>query len=234
MSLPRQAVSYSYILNHPLRPKKVAFSPNLGILPIDPEVEKICRQAADAWTTSGVVVEEVNLDLGDIEKVFNDIRAFLYTGNLGRAFMDDNRDLIKPEVIWNIEQGLNLRVEDVSAAEKLRSAVYQKFYQLFQTYDLLICPAVAAQPFDVNIRYLTHLEGNELETYVSWLILTSALTVTACPALSVPCGFTEKGLPVGLQMLAPPQREDQLLSAAFDYEKLSELDSRVPIDPKIT
>jgi amidase len=234
MSLPRQAVSYSYILNHPLRPKKVAFSPNLGILPIDPEVEKICRQAADAWTKSGVVVEEVYLDLGNIEKVFNDIRAFLYTGNLGRAFMDENRELIKPEVIWNIEQGLNLRAEDVSAAEKVRSGIYQQFYQLFQSFDLLICPAVAAQPFDVDIRYLTHLEGKELETYVSWLILTSALTVTACPALSVPCGFTEKGLPVGLQMLAPPQREDQLLSAAWDFEKLGGLDSRVPIDPKVT
>jgi len=233
MSLPRLATTYSETLKNPEKPTRVAFSPNLGILPIDPEVGVICRKAADIWADAGVAIEEVNLDLGDIEKVFNDIRAFMYTGNLGRAFMDDNRELIKPEVIWNIEQGLNLRAEDVSSAEKLRSAIYQKFYQLFQTYDLVICPAVAAQPFDVNIRYLTHLEGNKLETYVSWLILTSALTVTACPALSVPCGFTEKGLPVGLQMLAPPQREDKLLSAAFDFETLSGLATRVPIDPKI-
>jgi amidase len=232
MSLPRLATSYTDILKQAVKPKKVAYSPNLGIAPIDPEVGLICRKAADIWADAGVTVEEVNLDLGDVEKVFNDIRAFLYTGNLGRAFMDDNRELIKPEVIWNIEQGLNLRVEDVSTAEKLRSGIYRKFYQLFQTFDLLLCPAVAAQPFDVNIRYLTHLEGQKLETYVSWLILTSALTVTACPALSVPCGFTEQGLPVGLQMLAPPQREDKLLSAALDFEALTGLDTQVPIDPK--
>ncbi len=238
MSMSRQALSFSDILKHPNKPKKVAFSPNLGLLPIEPEVDAICRRAADSWADAGVAIEEVNLDLGNIEKVFNDIRGFLYTGNLGRAFMDENRELLKPEVVSNIEQGLKLSAEDVSTAEKRRSGIYQIFYELFQTYDLLICPAVAAQPFDVNIRYLSHLEGKKLETYVSWLLMTSALSITACPALSVPCGFTEKALPVGLQMLAPPQREDLLLRAALNFETHCGPDSqlppdyRLPIDPR--
>lgn len=232
MSLPRLSYRYLDLLNTPSKPKRIAFSPNLGILKIDPEVEKICRAAAQSWAEAGVEVDEIDLSLGNIEKVFNDIRAFMYTGNIGRDFMDANRDLIKPEVIWNIEQGLALTAEDVSGAEKIRSGIYRIFYNLFQDYDLILCPAVACQPFNVDIRYLTEVEGQKMETYVSWLIMTSALTVTACPALSVPCGFSDKGLPVGMQMLAPPQREDLLLKAALAFEEHCGLKVELPMEPK--
>lgn len=232
MSLPRPAVSFLKSLDSPVKPRKVAYSSNLGVAPMDPEVKEICQKAAHSWSEAGVVVEEVNLDLGSVENIFNDLRAFLYTGNLGRLFMDENRDLIKPEVIWNIEEGLKLRAEDISTAEKTRSEIFKKFYTLFQEYDLLLCPAVAAKPFDVNMRYLKELEGQEFETYVSWLIMTSAITVTSCPAISIPCGFSDDGLPIGLQMVAPPQREDLLLGAAFLFEKQQGLNHRVPMNPK--
>lgn len=231
MSLPRPRASFLNSVDNPVKPAKIAFTPNLGVAPIDPEVEKICRTAAWSWEELGVIVEEIDLDLGNAETVFNDLRAFLYTGNLGRKFIEEYHDLVKPEVVWNVEQGLKLRAEDVSEAEIMRSAIFQKFHQTFQDYDLLICPSVAAQPFDVTTRYLTELQGYEFDTYVGWLVMTLIITLSACPAISIPCGFSRDGLPVGLQMVAPNQREDLLLGAAALFENMHGLNLKVPMDP---
>ena len=100
-------------------------------------------------------------------------------------------------------------------------------------YDLLVCPTVSVPPFDVDIRYLTEVDGVQMDNYVDWLLLTFALTLTACPAISVPCGFTESGLPVGLQLVGPPRGEAPLLSAAALFEEAAGLAARVPMDPVI-
>ncbi len=233
MSVPRPPKSFLHAVDQPQNPRKVAYSPNLGVAPIDPEVAEICRIAAQSWSQLGVAVEEVDLDLKGVEQVFNDLRAYLYTGNLGRRFMQAHRQLLKPEVVWNIEQGLKLRAEDISSAEIARSELYQKFFNLFREYDLLLCPAVAAKPFDVRKRYLEELEGHTFDTYIGWLIMTLAITTTSCPTISVPCGFSSEGLPVGMQMVAPAYGENRLLGAAILFEQLHGLDRLVPIDPRI-
>ncbi len=233
MSIPRPRTPFLGAVDHPQKPRKVAYSPNLGVAPIDPEVAEVCRKAALSWTDLGVAVEEVNLDLEDVEQVFNDLRGYLYTGNLGRRFMEDHRQLLKPEVVWNIEQGLKLSAENISSAEIARSELYQKFFKLFQEYDLLLCPAVAAKPFDVQERYLKELQGHTFDTYIGWLIMTLAITTTSCPAISVPCGFSGDGLPVGIQMVAPAYCEDRLLGAAALFEDLHGLNRLVPLDPRI-
>jgi amidase len=200
---------------------------------VDPEVKDICRKAAESFSELGAEVEEIDLDLSGTEKIFNTLRAFLFTAYIGRETLKAHRDKLKPEVIWNIEKGLNLSAEDVAAAEVARAEVYQKFCDLFRLYNVLLCPAVVTKPFDVDIRYLQELEGEKFETYISWLIMTFAITVTSCPAISVPCGFSMDGLPIGLQIVAPPQREDLLLSAAALFQDLHGFHRMVPINPRL-
>ncbi len=101
----------------------------------------------------------------------------------------------------------------------------------FETYDLLLCPTTAIPPFDIDMRYPDEIEGQRLETYIDWFAVTYAITLTASPALSLPCGFTAQRLPVGLQMVGRPRAEASLLAAAALAEELFGVAAGLPIDP---
>ena len=232
MALPRSAESYLHAVERPFKPRRVAFCPDIGGLKVQPEVEDICLRGAESFSELGCVVEQVRLPLDGVEKVFHVLRANLFAAHIGRKLIETMRDKIKPEVVWNVEMGLALGSEEIAAAEKGRSEIIQRFQQLFSRYDLLLCPAVSAKPFDVNIRYLDELEGQKFETYFSWLMPTFAVTLSSCPAMSLPCGFSWDALPVGLQLVAPFQREDLLLGAAALFEDMHGLHLMTPIDPR--
>jgi len=142
------------------------------------------------------------------------------------------RDLLKPEVIWNIEQGLKLTVEQIARAEAQRVAMTQRTLEFFGTYDLLLSPATIVAPFPVEHRYVAECAGKKFDNYVEWLGIVYAITLACCPALSLPCGFTASGLPVGLQMVAPPRAEARLLSSARVLEDILGVRGTTPIDPR--
>ena len=116
------------------------------------------------------------------------------------------RDLLKPEVIWNIEEGLKLTVEQLERAEAQRVAMTARTLEFFDKYDLLLCPATIVPPFPVENRYVAECAGKKFDNYVEWLGIVYAITLVCCPALSLPCGFTASGLPVGLQVVARAAR----------------------------
>ena len=101
----------------------------------------------------------------------------------------------------------------------------------FETHDYLICPAASIPPFPVEQRYVTEIEGFPCETYIDWFSITFAVTMTSCPVISLPCGFTESGLPVGLQIVGRPRSEGTLLRDSARLEELFGLKDRLPIKP---
>ena len=105
--------------------------------------------------------------------------------------------------------------------------------ELFSTYDMLLCPAAIVPPFPIEWRWPTTVDGTALEHYIDWLLICSAISLTSSPAISVPCGATQSGLPVGLQMVVAPHDEHGLLSAAAWWERLAGLASGVPRDPTL-
>ena len=146
--------------------------------------------------------------------------------------LDNHRDLLKPEIIWNIEAGRGLAVDDISRAQNARGALYHRTVKFFEGFDLLLCPAAIVPPFDGKIRWPDEVAGTKLPDYIDWLQICGAITLTGCPALSVPCGFTADGRPIGLQIVAPPRREDLLLGAAHLFEQAHDFAGMVPLDPK--
>ena len=104
--------------------------------------------------------------------------------------------------------------------------------RFFETYDLLLCPTTIVPPFPVEQRYVTDCDGVKLETYVDWLMIVHAITLTASPAISIPCGFTAEHLPVGLQIVAPGRAEARLLAGARFIEQVLGLGAITPIDPR--
>ncbi len=148
------------------------------------------------------------------------------------ALLRSKRDQLKPEVIWNIEEGLKLTVEQIARAEAQRVAMTARTLEFFGTYDLLLTPATIVAPFPIENRYVAECAGTKFDNYVEWLGIVYAITLVCCPALSLPCGFTASGLPVGLQMVAPPRGEAQLLAGASVLEDILGLRGTTPIDPR--
>lgn len=231
LSLPLLPASFLSAARSGKGPKRVAYSPDLGITPVDPEVAAITRKAAARFAEAGAIVEEAHPDLGEAHECFHVLRAFDYAMSKA-ALLRSKRHLLKPEVIWNIEEGLKLTIEKVERAEAQRVAMVARTLEFFKAYDLLLAPATIVAPFPIENRYVAECAGKKFDNYVEWLGIVYAITLVCCPALSLPCGFTATGLPVGLQMVAAPRGEAQLLAGARVLEDILGLRGTTPIDPR--
>jgi amidase len=231
LSLPALPKSFLSAARSGKRPKRIAFSPDLGITPVDPEVAAITRKAALRFAELGAIVEEAHPDLREAHECFHVLRAFDFAISKA-ALLRSRRDMLKPEVIWNIEEGLKLTVEQLARAEAQRVAMTSRTLEFFRTYDLLLAPATIVAPFPVENRYVAECAGRKFDNYVEWLGIVYAITLVCCPALSLPCGFTASGLPVGLQIVAAPRGEAQLLAGAKLLEDILGVRGTTPIDPR--
>jgi len=231
LSLPVLPNSFLSAVRAGGKPKRVAYSPDLGITPVDPEVIAVTRKAAQRFAEAGVIVEEAHPDLRETQECFQVLRAFDFA--LSKAqLLRTKRDQLKPEVIWNIEAGLKLTVEQLERAEAQRLALATRTLEFFEKYDLLLMPATIVTPFPVENRYVTECAGKKFDNYIQWLDIVAAMTLACCPALSLPCGFTASGLPVGLQIAGPPRSEAKLLTGAKALEDILGVRGSTPIEPR--
>lgn len=231
-SLPRLATSFLSAARAPARPKRIAWSVDLGITHVDPEVAAITRKAAERFAELGAVVEEAHPDMTEAHDCFQTLRAFDFFLTKAKL-LRTKRDLLKPEVIWNIEQGAKITMEDLERAEAQRLVLAQRMLAFFDKYDLLLTPATIVSPFPIGNRYVAEVNGHTFANYVEWLAIVYAITLACCPAISLPCGFTKENLPVGLQIVGPPRGEARILGAAKALEDILGLRGTTPIDPKI-
>ncbi|MBM3483167.1 MAG: amidase [Alphaproteobacteria bacterium] len=230
LALPPPARSFGTAVREAKAPKRVAYSPDLGLFPVEREVATICAKAARHFEAMGAVVEEATPDLHDAVEIFQTLRAAKFATERAEL-LRTKRDKLKPEVIWNIEKGLRLDGEAIGKAEVARAALYDRVCRFFERYDLLVCPTAIVPPFEVERRYVEEVEGVKFDNYVAWIGITFALTLTACPVLSVPAGFTASGLPVGVQITAPPRADAAALAAGALFEQATGLAKGLPIDP---
>ena len=231
ISLPAPDRPFLDAVDNPVAPSRVAFSPDLGIAPVDREVRAVCRAAADRFTEIGANLEADCIDFSDAEEIFQAYRARIFVTGRGQMLVD-HRDQLKPEMIWNIEKGLALTLGELGRAERARAALYARVCSFFERYDLLVCPTVLVPPFDHTIRYLEQVGDVAYDNYVGWMVMTLVITLTTCPAISVPCGFTSTGLPIGLQIVGPPRGDKAVLSAAALFEQAAGFAGAVPIEPR--
>jgi amidase len=231
LSLPALPTSFLSAARSGNKPKRVAYSPDLGITPVDPEVAAITAKAAARFAEAGAIVEEAHPDLSEAHECFHVLRAFDFAISKS-ALLREKRDQLKPEVIWNTEEGLKLTVDKLQRAEAQRVSMTVRTLEFFETYDLLLTPATIVAPFPIENRYVAECAGKKFDNYVEWLGIVYAITLVCCPALSLPCGFTTSGLPVGLQMVAPPRGEAQLLAGARVLEDILGLRGTTPINPR--
>lgn len=231
LALPAPAVPFQQSVRNPVAPRRVGFTADLGQgRAVDSEVVTLCRAATERFAEMGASVEAACPDLADGIDCFQVLRAQMFASLRG-PLLPKHREEIAPEIVWNLEKGLTLTAEQIQQAERQRQRLFHATVGWFGDYDLLACPTVALPPFPVEQRYPTEINGEPLVTYIDWMFLTFVLTLTGCPAISIPCGFTAGGLPVGLQLVAPPQGEAALLGAAALLEEALGLRGTVPRTP---
>lgn len=232
LSLPACGGSFRTAVRRGTPPRRVALSRDLGLPPVDREVAAIVMAAGRRFAEAGVAVEEAHPDLSGARECFQVLRALSFATGM-HDLLETHRAKLKPEVIWNIEKGLRLTGAEIARAEAHRAELFRRMRSFFEVYDLLLCPATIVPPFPVENRYVEECAGIRFETYVDWLTIVSAITLTACPAISIPAGFTGEGLPVGIQIVAPCRAEARLLAGARILEDVLGLANLTPIDPRV-
>ena len=214
-------------LDRDFRGTRIAWSRDLGGLPIDPRVTAAIDAQRHTFEALGCAVDDAEPDLSDADEIFKVLRAWSYELSFSEL-LRTQRDRIKDTVIWNIEAGARLSGPDIARAERQRTALYQRMREFMETYEFLICPVSQAPPFDVTQPYLTAINGVPMETYIDWMRSCYYISVTGHPAISVPCGFTPEGLPVGVQIVGRHQDELGVLQLAYAFEQATELWKRRP------
>lgn len=225
---PLTGADFSGPLEGDLRGVRVAWSPDLGLgIPVESEVLEVLTRRLAVFEEAGAVVEEAAPDLTGADEVFRVTRALDFAANLG-PLVREHRDLIKPEVVWNVEAGWELsaqRIIDATAARTRLAAAVRDFHA---RYDLLLSPAAQVLPFDARLRYPSAINGVEPATYLDWMRAACVLSATGLPVLAMPAGFTPSGLPVGFQMSVDHYRDVALLRYAKAFEDRTRCVDRRP------
>ena len=197
---------------------RIAWSHDLGDFPVDPRITTTIDKQRPIFEGLGCVVEEGHPDFRDADEVFKVWRAWAFE----LSFTDliaKHRDQIKETVIWNAEEGQRLTGPQLSRAEQKRTLLYHRVREFMESYEYLILPVSQVPPFPITQEYITEINGVSMATYIDWMKSCYFITVTGLPAISVPCGFTEEGLPVGVQIVGRHQDDFGVLQLAYAFQE---------------
>lgn len=189
-----------------------------GLFGVDPQIITAVRRAAETLASLGARVEERLPDLRDANDVFTVRRAWQFASRLGPV-VDRHPDRVKQSVRDNVAVGRALTVADLTRAMVRGERLYQRMREFFTGYDALLVPTTQVLPFDAELEYPTEIAGKPMANYLEWMRSCSDITATGMPALSLPGGFSAEGWPIGVQLLAGPRADRQLLSVAKVLEQ---------------
>jgi amidase len=208
--------------------KKVAFSEDLGFLPVAEAVRSVFRESRPHFESLGCVVDQAAPDLKDAPEVFQILRAHTFAGSFRTIYESSQRDKLKDTVRWNVEKGLRQSGMEVARAEIAHTTIYRRVLSFFEDWDFLVLPATQVLPFPKDQDWVREIEGVQFENYLQWMEICSVITVTGCPSISIPCGFSPEGLPVGLQIVGPPLEDLKVLKMAHAFEAATGVAATAP------
>jgi len=207
---------------------RIAWTPDLaGLILVDSEVASVAEQGARVFRTIGAAVENASPDFSETNEIVLSTRGLMMAALHGDR-LSTWREQMQQGLVWNIEQGLRLTPQEIGRGEKLRTNLWHRVRMFFERYELLVLPTVPVKPFPVEQPYPTEINGKPVENYIQWAFLTYAISLTGLPSISVPCGFTKDGLPVGLQVVGRRRQEAAVLAAAAAFERAAPWADTIP------
>jgi amidase len=204
---------------------RIAWWTRLGGAPVDPRVRDVVSQQRRAFAALGCTVEEAEPDFTDFDAVFKTVRAVAFLTAVAPR-VAGRRDEVKDTIRWELDRAERLTAAEIAWALTKRTELFHRMRGFMERYPFFVLPVAQVPPFDVTQPYPTEIDGVRMETYIDWMQSCYFISVVGNPAISVPCGFTADGLPVGLQIVARHQDEWGLLQLAHAFEQ-----ARGPLKP---
>ena len=214
-------------LKRSFRKTRIAWSRDLGGLPVDPQVTAVIEKNRSVFSELGCVIEQAEPDFSGATEAFEALRGLTYQHRVG-ALIKDHRDKLKDTILWNYEEGRKLGAPDIARAEAQRTALYHRMRRFLEKYEFFVCPTNQLPPFSVDEPYPKEIAGTKMHNYLDWMKSCYYITITTHPAISVPAGFTGDGLPVGIQIVGRYRDDFGVLQLAHAFEQATEVWKRRP------
>jgi len=227
ISIAEHGSTFARPLERDFKGVRIAWNRAFGGLPVDPRVTAAIDAQRPTFEALGGIVEDGTPDFSDADEIFKTWRAWNFALRYGEL-LQTYRHLMKDTLIWNIAAGESLTGPQLAGVEMQRTALYHRVREFMETYEFMICPVSQVPPFDVRQPYITEINGVQMETYIDWMRSCYFVTVTGLPAISVPCGFTPEGLPVGVQIVGRHQDEFGVLQLAYAFQEATQCWQRRP------
>lgn len=220
MSIDEDGARFRAPLGRDLKGVRIAWSPGMGGLPVDKRVVRAIDMQRRVFEDIGCIVDDTCPDFSDAHEIFTTLRAYSFELQFG-AIMDRHPGVLKPAIVSNIEAGRRLNGSTLARAEMLRTALFERMHRFMQTYEFIVLPVNQVPPFPIEQQYVAEIDGIRMDGYMDWMRSCFYVTATSHPAISVPCGFTDDGLPVGMQIVGRHRGEFSLLQIAHAFEQAS-------------
>jgi amidase len=219
LALPDTGEDWAGLVDHVgVGKARVAWTPDLGgAAAVDPAIAGVCRVAAEAFEGLGCATEEATPEVGEIAGPFLTLNAGLRQATVGR-YLDEWREEMDPILVQRLEVARGLTAEDVARADVERTAYHRRLWSFFERYDLLLLPTTATTALPLDGPIPSEIGGKPIGQLLDMLVPTFAFNFSSYPAISVPCGVAEDGLPVGLQIVGGWQQDALVLRAAAAFE----------------
>ena len=231
LTSPNQKYGYRSAASAPKKPEKMGFSLDLnGLAVVSRDVSNLVLEVKGSIGRIGVKIDDNCPDFSNADQAFRPLRAAQFAGMWSHV-LSASRELLKPEVVWNIEQGLTLDSEKIVEAEIKRQEIRENLLKFLDKNEFLILPSAPVVANSAEDRFVTDINGTEMSDYLEWLLLGYVISLTGCPSISIPCGFSRQGLPAGIQIVAKPYQERRLLQVAAWLEDVLNQTICIPIDP---
>jgi amidase len=207
---------------------RVALSVDLGgAFQVDHAVADVVRAQAAVFEARGASIEEAHPVLHGADAAFRTLRAWVFQYRF-RTLLEKRPESFKPSLRDNIMVGADLTGGDVAKAYQQLTSIQDRMRAFFETHDVLALPVSQVPPFSADEEYPAMINGEAQATYLDWMRSAYLITVTGCPAISVPAGFTPEGWPVGIQLVGPARGERRLLEVAHAFEQATRVGDRRP------
>ena len=229
IGIDQDGARFAKSLQRDFRKVRVAWSRNLGGLPVDARVSAVLEPRRRVLQELGCIVEEAEPDLSGADEAFHVLRAVGYVQRYA-GLLEKHRGVIKDTVVWNIEEGLRMDAARIARAMNLRSDLYRRMCEFLERYEFLCLPVNQVPPFPAATEWVREIAGVKMESYIDWMKSAYFITMTSHPAISVPAGFTtdDPPLPVGLQIVGRYRDDFGVLQLARAFEGATRVAERRP------
>jgi amidase len=220
MSLAEPGAMFAAPLDRDFAGVRVAWWKDLGGVPVDRRVRAVVDAQRSVFESLGCRVDHDEPDFGDADEIFKTLRAYAFSAGLGPV-VSAHRGLVKDTILWEVDRGGRLTAAQIADADVKRTDLVQRVHRFMKRYEFFVLPVVQVPPFDVDVPYVTDIDGLAMETYIDWMKSCYFISITGLPAVSVPAGFTAEGLPIGIQIVGRHQDDWGVLQLAHAFECVS-------------